>query len=143
MEWVSIIVHDWGDWGCEDMDGKSGKGHPVKGANIACRLARVYYSGSPNCETFARYWWAFCAGHSKSFVRSLEMRPSRLYEADKVACLMEPVWFYRLRAWLSGEGKEFTENSPMRGASQKSWFLWYRKKVASEHLLSSDTWDTL
>jgi hypothetical protein len=59
---------------------------------------------------------------------------SPLYYADKVAALMEPVWFYLLRAWLSGEGEEFERRSPVKGKGLRCWFRWYRDKLATEHL---------
>ena len=36
--WVVILIHDWGYWGCKDMDGPEGKWHPWGGAKIAARL---------------------------------------------------------------------------------------------------------
>jgi len=32
--WVAFIVHDWGYWGCPEMDGPKGDLHPYRGAKI-------------------------------------------------------------------------------------------------------------
>ena len=29
--WLAFVVHDWGYWGCSDMDGKQGEWHPLVG----------------------------------------------------------------------------------------------------------------
>jgi hypothetical protein len=43
LESICILVHDWGYWGCSDMDGERGKRHPELGSRLAATwVARVY-----------------------------------------------------------------------------------------------------
>jgi hypothetical protein len=46
---------------------------------------------------------------------------------------VEPRWFYLLRAWLSGEAKEFKANAPVgvRFQTDWTWLNWYRNKVVN------------
>jgi len=39
LESLCIVVHDWGYWGCPNMDGEQGKRHPVRGACLAATWA--------------------------------------------------------------------------------------------------------
>lgn len=43
IESFCILVHDWGYWGCAEMDGEQGKQHPMRGSWIASRWAARYY----------------------------------------------------------------------------------------------------
>lgn len=146
-EWVAIFLHDVGYWGCQNMDGPEGKNHPLRGADLfrafvvryaRWRLKRKFHHNFSEgfLNSCGRNWWMFCAGHSCHFSRKAGIPTSDLYRADKVATLMEPAWFYLLRAWLSGEGKEYVSNSPMAGTGLRRWFRWYRKKVVKRHLTS-------
>lgn len=128
--WLAIVLHDAGYWGCVSMDGKDGKRHPVAGA----RLVRKVVLALTGDSKYARRMHEFTAGHSRSFSKILGVPPSRLYVADKVAVLMEPGWFYLLRAWLSGEGEEYARNSPLAGKGLRRWLAWYRFRVRRKFL---------
>ena len=95
--WVAFIVHDWGYWGCSDMDGKEGKRHPVRGAEIMRAL-------------FGLRWGQFCLLHSRSFAKSMGSAPSRLALADKLATAVYPVGLYLWLAEFSGELEEYLGN---------------------------------
>lgn len=92
--WVAFIVHDWGLWGCADLDGKEGTSHPELGARIMGRL-------------FGRRWSEFCLYHSRYYSKRDGKNPSRLALADKMAIVVEPAWLYLPRARLTGEIAEY------------------------------------
>lgn len=139
-EAICIFVHDWGYWGCANMDGEQGKRHPEAGAAWAFILV------------FFRHWLCFrsneVAGeyadlaesltlfHSSHYANRHREPPSPLYLPDKVSILFEPRWWYLLRARLSGEVYEYVENSPFAGIIKvnrwsitRPWYYWYRGKV--------------
>lgn len=119
-EAVAIVVHDWGYWGCSDMDGREGKLHPIRGAAIADWIAG---------EKAGRL--ALC--HSISLSRVLDAEPSALYLPDKVSILFEPRWFYWLRAKLSGEIDEYALNAPgVFHGRPWAWLNWYRERVRAK-----------
>lgn len=120
-EWIAIFCHDLGYWGCPDMDGECGKEHPWGGACVANK-----YGGAKAFE--------LVLGHSKSFSKIHDIERSELCAPDKLSVLFDPMWFYLLRANLSGEIYEYLQNAPVEHRSnQRSWFLWYREKVRSEY----------
>lgn len=94
--WLCFVVHDWGYWGCGEMDGPDGERHPERGARIAYHLA------GPR-------WGAFCAGHSRTFARLVGINTSRLMRADKLATVLYPLWLYAALCWLSGEWVEYRD----------------------------------
>ena len=130
VEWLAIFLHDVGYWGCSDMDGKCGRNHPKRGA----RLLYAFVKWWTKDELLAYSWWLMVVGHSKTYSAICRAPLSPLYYADKVAALMEPAWLYMLRAWMTGEDKEFIANSPVQDERLGTWFKWYREKVANEHL---------
>jgi hypothetical protein len=94
--WIAFIVHDWGYWGKENMDGPEGETHVELGAKIMERL-------------FGKYWYYFCIYHSR-FRASQDYHPvSRLCVADKYSMVLEPKWFYIYRVLLSDEIWEYMD----------------------------------
>jgi len=89
--WVAIIVHDWGYWGAEDIDGLEGKVHPVVGAKITRFL-------------FGRDWLEFTLQHSRYFSKG---RINKLCAADKGSLCFDHWLIYIPRILLSGEVYEF------------------------------------
>lgn len=119
--YVSFIVHDWGYWGREDMDGEDGLFHPLLGALIMGRL-------------FGDRWYGFTARHSRSYAaKVMDMPISKLCWADKLAICYHPKWLYLWSTRLTGELQEY------RKAAAKSWGqignetpegLWYDRVAA-------------
>jgi hypothetical protein len=101
-EIVCIIIHDWGYWGCSDMDGQSGSQHPFLGAKIAGKLLGALY-------------WQLVISHSRSLCSKANILPSRLCWADKLCIAYDPAWFYLIRARLSGEIKEYRAKAAATG----------------------------
>lgn len=120
-EFVCILVHDVGYWGCRSMDGVDGEWHPRVGAKIASRL-------------FGHTYYDFVLLHSRYLAKSLDMVPSKLCWADKFSMIYDPQWFYLLRARLSGEIGEYRRKAAARGfiALHATDAEWHAKLV--EHL---------
>lgn len=131
---ICIFFHDWGYWGCPNMDGFEGKRHPMRGALIAEWLVKQRhqwlrgtsstYAQLKGCAAFTR-----TAMHSTSFAKLHGHGVSVLFLPDKASILCEPKWFYLLRARLSGELDEYVANSPKAGHHASIWYDWYRGKV--------------
>lgn len=119
-EWICIFLHDLGYWGKPNIDGPEGRTHPEFGAAIV-----DYLLGKNYCE--------FTLFHSREYAKLARAEPSLLCWADKYCVMVEPIWFYLLRAKLSGEVKEFKANAPehVRTQSDRFWQQWYRTKVVN------------
>lgn len=128
QEVVCIIIHDWGYWGCPNMDGREGEQHPARAALLAWRLFL-----DMRYHNLVLY-------HSRHYSRLYQREPSKLCWADKLSILYDPWWFYLPRAWLSGELKEYRRIAADAGflplsASHREWFNWIRarfEKIANE-----------
>lgn len=112
-ETVCIVVHDWGYWGCDNMDGQRGSIHPVRGSVIANKL-------------FGQEFGALVMWHSRTLAKRCGAKPSRLCWPDKMSMLFDPAPFYLFRARLSGELAEYRLNAHVAGfmpltASDREW----------------------
>lgn len=119
-ELICTIIHDWGYWGCENMDDEKGDSHPELGAKIANRFFGAEYAD------MVRF-------HSRHHARKFNAKPSELCWADKQSILYEWWWFYLPRAWLSGELQEYREISDKAGfikmnQSHRTWFYWIQSR---------------
>jgi len=129
-ELVCIGVHDWGYWGCSDMDGPEGIKHPELGSDIANKL-------------FGTAYCTLCYYHSRFLAKRDKQKPSKLCWADKLGTAITPWWLYLPGAWLSGELEEYrwqaaqyhaeTGNGIMMSSTNREWFQWmtaHLRKVA-------------
>jgi len=91
--WLAFFLHDLGYWGRHDLDGPDGERH----VEWAARVMRP----------FGRDWSWLCLLHSRYYARSVNLPPSRLCAADKLAMTLEPEWLYLPRVILSGECWEY------------------------------------
>jgi len=133
-ETVAIIVHDWGYWGCYNMDGYLGKRHPERGALLVFALFMRTHSHTEKNISRALDLWELVRHHSSHYALDCGQQPSALCAPDKLSVLFDPPWFYLLRARLSGEVREYVANSPMPHASPERWLQWYRWKTAAKYL---------
>ena len=124
-ELVAIVLHDVGYWGCSDMDGPSGRPHPLKGAALTRKVV-LFLSGNYG---LARDAHALALGHSRFYAAEAGIPLSKLFIADKMSVLFEPSWFYLLRAQLSRELPEYMENSLFKGQTPLEWLNWYKSVV--------------
>jgi hypothetical protein len=95
--WIAFIIHDWGYWGKETMDGPDGETHPEWAARIMTRF-------------FGKTWGDFCAGHSRSYARKIGLQQSALSAADKFSMYLTPAILYIPLAYATGELQEYMEN---------------------------------
>jgi hypothetical protein len=108
------------------MDGEEGERHPQRGAMIAKNLLDTWknlYSPKP----MSWKYHDLCLYHSRHYARSHNVEPSKLCWADKLCYKYDPVWFYTLRAKLSGEIKEYRalpQSQNFKGTDSE----WYRKQ---------------
>ena len=92
-----IIIHDWGYWGCKEMDGEDGEQHPI---------VIVKWLLLNNMEELINEVLL----HSRHLSGKLGRPPSRLCWADKLAIALYPSWLWTFLAHLSGEGYEYMNN---------------------------------
>lgn len=117
-EFICIFIHDWGYWGCSDMDGDEGIDHPELGAKIAGYLFGIEYQN-------------LCLFHSRHYAKAHGMSPSKLCYADKLSIAYDPMFLYLLRARVTGELLLYREKSHVSGKilkdkPDKEWFIWLR-----------------
>jgi len=122
-EVICIIIHDWGYWGCENMDDEKGERHTEWAADIA--LFRL--------DSVELYY--LCLFHSRHYARKHGAPPSKLCWADKYSITYEPWWLYLPRAWASGELKEYRQEAADAGflplsATHREWFAWVSERLA-------------
>lgn len=120
-ECVCIVVHDWGYWGCSNMDGEEGEAHPNVGAAIAGRL-------------FGPAYHDLVLLHSRSLSKRLGREPSKLCWADKFSMLYDWEPFYLFRARLTGELAEYRANAMHHvslTASDRTWLRWLKARFAT------------
>lgn len=145
--WVAFLVHDWGYWGCPEMDGPKGNYHPYAGAIIMHKLfdwpRHIVRYGRPTDHNYR--WHHFCLLHSRFFAKQINMQPSRLCMADKLSLCLEPWWLYLPRAWASGELGEYMRSAQpdgkhghmnLRQVTAKEWYLAvqdYLRKYVADH----------
>lgn len=103
--WTAFVVHDWGYFGCPELDGEQGDKHPEVGANIMHKL----FDGDADLT-----WYYFAMCHSRFLAKKLGYPPSKLCMADKLATNYYPTWLFVFLATLSGEMAFFMDE-----ASQK------------------------
>lgn len=174
-ECICIFVHDWGYWGCNDMDGPEGKNHPKLGARLAAiwvgRFHRLkMWACLPLVFAFTgvgrrafklvlrerefRFYFFQIRGligakstevavaahhlvryHSRSLAKSEGAQVSPLCGPDKLSVIFDPHLFYMLRAWLSGEGREFRQNAVKKIGLQSlsNWLYWYRNSIRKQY----------
>ncbi len=136
-EMVCIIIHDWGYWGCADMDGDEGERHPRWAAQIACRL----FDKQIDLGTHSEWEWNYydlCLLHSRFYAKKVCRKPSKLCWSDKLGSALYPPWLWVLLGTLTGEIKEYMEAMKHRDRIQETnpfkYFKVYRDKVVPDLL---------
>ena len=119
--WLCFLVHDWGYWGCETMDGKDGKMHPVVGGRIVGKI-------------LGQEWGRFVRWHSRSMVEmdGFGSHPGNvtwLACADKLAQDCYPKWLYMILGRMTGELEEYRKDFGFD--SVEEWYPMSREKMAS------------
>lgn len=141
-EAVAILAHDWGYWGCKEMDGPDGKVHPWVGAKFMHGFVQSVEalcgrdSFSKATQEKARRFYYLVLFHSRSMAEMFSDIPSELCGPDKESLLFDPLWFYYIRGTLSGEINEYRLNAIRGGylprhTTNWEWLKWYHGRVAS------------
>lgn len=132
--WVAFFVHDLGYIGKPDMDGDEGERHPVLGASIMSWLFDRWPSTQ---ERFVLYgkWGYFTLLHSRYYAKRLDLQPSRLCVADKLAIALTPSWLYIPMVRATGEIDEYMAHAQHRAASNEALSDAERRAI-----LSGDQW---
>lgn len=134
-ESIAIVVHDWGYWGCDNMDDAVGEQHPVAGATL---IRELYLATHKLTEkNIARSWELFYLAvyHSRYLSARDGVPPSKLCWADKLSMSFDPAWFYLLRGHLSGEVKQYRKSSKDKinlVFTDAVWFEWCSNKCARD-----------
>lgn len=98
-ELVCILIHDWGYWGCKEMDGEDGANHPI----WAATQAMLWFDHS---STKYEYY-CLCMYHSRHMAKKRGSGVSPMFYADKLSFAYVPWWLYIFMARLSGELQEY------------------------------------
>lgn len=156
---TACLVHDWGYWGCPNMDGPEGKLHPWLGGQIMHKVfdrtptkeiqrVPIQYvdkggalvNGTTILTTYKpkeTKWKDFTRFHSKSYAKMFNAEPSKLYAADKLAYVLTPDWLYKLHCLLTGEYKEYLaewENHTGNKVTFNEWRKHLKNRVLSEEI---------
>lgn len=116
--WISIIIHDWGYWGRDNMDGDEpetgGRWHPYWAFytlfNWACYEAAYF------CLYHSRYM----VENSNVFrLKNYKIIISRLGVADKLAIVYTPLWLYN-----ADELQEYTIEEMKQSKTKEENFAW-------------------
>lgn len=103
-ETICIIIHDWGYWGCADIDGPEGDKHPWWAAQfVTWNLPGVEFQCAMYCK------W-LCLGHSRTLAKKYEQPISKLYWADKFGTVSMPPWLWVWLGKFTGEMEGYTTN---------------------------------
>jgi len=138
-DWIAILVHDWGYWGCEKMDDEKGERHPIFGAQLIAKISikwsRLFGESQVKRVCRAIDLFELVRYHSRYLSAKEREQPSQLCWADKMSPAFDPPWFYIFRARLSGELKEYREAAANGGRvfdSDAQWYDWLRKKCEKD-----------
>ena len=103
---LAMVIHDWGYWGCREMDGEDGMRHPERIANwVAGKPAMMV----PRFYLLRHRLYKAVLLHSRWYAREVGEKPHRLCWADKAAAALMPSWLWAILAHLSGEGYEYMD----------------------------------
>jgi len=108
-ETVCIVIHDWGYWGCPNMDGPEGEGHPFWAERFFWRLWCLHIISGKQLQRYGD----LCRLHSAAAINNSyddDLEPSELYYADKLGTVLMPPWLWVGLGRLTGEIDEYVHN---------------------------------
>lgn len=126
-ESICIIIHDWGYWGLNNIDGEEGDGHPVWAAEWA--------SFSLDRNRNSNRYWELCMFHSRFVAKAYNCKPSKLCSADKLGITLYPTWLWYTLVRLSGELTEYQNNPKyasereLKIGNPREWFRQLKRAV--------------
>lgn len=104
-EFVCILIHDWGYWGCRSMDGSDGGLHSAWAADWVSR--HFSWQGG--------YYYFLCLYHSRHIAKAHGNSVSRLFYADKLSFAYLPWWLYVPMTLMSKEIWEYRQQTTDAG----------------------------
>jgi len=150
-ECVCIFVHDWGYWGCPNMEGSEGERHPELAAKIASRYldGKTWSIDSdevwPNLNAVMPKdtYRHLCLFHSRTYAKRWSTFPSKLCWADKLSIRWEPWWVYLPRVWLTGEIRDYRAEAERAGlvdpkATDREWHRWARIRMIQKAMAQDE-----
>ena len=137
VELMAIFTHDLGYWGMPNMDGKEGSNHPERAAS--------WWRGK--FGEFGDKVAVVIIGHSRFHAAANNIELSSLFQPDKLATSLYPIWLYLLLANLSGEIDEYMHHYnkglytgviASKKQSQTQWLLEVQAHMALMGLLGKE-----
>lgn len=131
-EMICIFIHDWGYWGCDDMEGSCGSRHPERGAKLAAKYLDHFHPMLYDVND--REYRFLCLYHSRTYAAKGNSHPSKLCWADKLCVKFDPWWLYLPRVILTGEIHEYRKEAHDAGLipidkSNREWFNWAQERM--------------
>ena len=115
---ICFIIHDWGYYGCDNMDGKEGERHPkwaamkvwkyLDSVNIELAVLMAIGPDRDFSLLYKRKYYDLCLHHSRFLAKNNKGTPSKLCWADKAGTALMPTWLWILLCTLTGELEEYT-----------------------------------
>jgi hypothetical protein len=107
-ELICIIIHDWGYWGLDEIDGlNGGDDHPYWASTWANNhLEDTHESTDPRFM----YYIKLCLYHSEALATRNGEHVSKLYWADKLGTASMPPWLWVGLGKLTGEMENYCSN---------------------------------
>jgi hypothetical protein len=131
-ELICILIHDWGYWSCNDMDGMEGEKHQNWAADWVSSFL------DKQNDLVSHKYYLLCVLHSRFHAKNLELPPSKLCWADKLGTALMPTWLWVFLGTLTGEIKEYMTVQKHKDAIQEidpfEYFKVYKNKIVPELL---------
>jgi len=127
-ELLAIVIHDWGYWGCPNMNGEEGEQHPEW-------AYRFFMNRRMHREA------ELCRYHSRFYAKKHDARLSKLCYADKLGNAIQPWWLWYGVALISGERYEYIGHAQheIDDLDGKRFFYHYRGLVKKLFETSDNT----
>jgi hypothetical protein len=121
----AIAIHDWGYWGCENMDDEEGEKHPIWASEFIEKILP-----GRNLGKLIRY-------HSRFLAKTENADVSELCLPDKVGVALYPWWLWTVLAVFAGELQEYMGDEKYeinwlvsgKNRTAKEFFYQYKNKV--------------
>ena len=110
----AIVTHDWGYWGCSNMDGNEGSFHPERAAGLWSYFGR-----------FGEDVAFEILGHSGSYASHFNFPLSKLFKADKLSVIFLSCFVYIILSSLTGEIIEYMEISGYKRFKTQDKIHWF------------------
>ncbi len=114
---ICFVIHDWGYWGCSNMDGDEGEGHPrwaalrawkyLDGVDVGLAIVKAAGPARDFSLMFKNEYYNLCLYHSRFYAIGQRHLPSDLCWADKLGTTYMSTWLWVFLTTLTGEVTEY------------------------------------